>query len=153
MANVPSTGTQVSGHILRGKAFWSVSLYETKTVAQHDCPTSAANKTHCHVVHICMRSDINTQLKPGLYITLCVLNSISNMEHASGHIPTSSTVRTSLEDNWPDMHMNPCTVAGKGRHMCFYIRFVVIHVSWRKPPAATEETTGAGIHECWSDMK
>ena len=32
--------------------------------------------------------------------------------------------------------------------MCFYRRCVVIHVSWRKPPAATEETTGAGIQEC-----
>ena len=50
------------------------------------------------------------------------------------------------KNSWPDMHMNLCTVVGKGRHMCFYIRFVVIHVSWRKPPAATEETTGAGIH-------
>ena len=34
--------------------------------------------------------------------------------------------------------------------MCFYRRCVVIHVSWRKPPAATEETTGAGIQEFMS---
>ena len=36
----------------------------------------------------------------------------------------------------------------------FYSRWVVIHVSWRKPPSATEETTGDGIHEfdvlCWN---
>ena len=34
-------------------------------------------------------------------IALCMVKSISNMEHASGHIPTSSAVRSSMEQSLP----------------------------------------------------
>ena len=101
MANVPSTGTQVSGNMLRGKACRSLSLHETTTADNTmDRQVQQTKHTAMLFTHACALT--STHSSNLVYIiALCMVKSISNMEHASGHIPTSSAVRSSMEQSLP----------------------------------------------------
>ena len=87
--------------MLRGKTCRSSSLHDTTTADNTmDRQVQQTKHTAMLFTHACALT--STHSSNLVYIiALCMVKSISNMEHASGHIPTSSAVRSSMEQSLP----------------------------------------------------